>query len=187
MSKCIPEEVLELILQFHCYTIFDWCAARLACKFAYNICKDKFFQQYEEVFGARSFIQINRCVKCQNTFSYDLKFFRQYWRGPPACPAKIYVCCHNFHCCRSVIRSLLDDASEYGVCILLKEAVLSKEGRIQRTSGTLTNCIFQTGWLWKNNHAVRCYIENWMVKDVPIREIHNKYRKPYSVLTFDSI
>lgn len=187
MSIEVPDEVFEMVLQFFCHTINDWCTVRLLCKDAYTYMHAKFFKEYEPVMGARSFIQIKRCVSCQKIFDYALKTFRQCWGGPPTCPAKIFMCCHSFECCRSVIRTLLDDASEYGVCILLKEAVLSKRGQCKRSSGSFSNCLFATGWLWQHNHAVRCYIENWMVKDVPIQLIEPEYRTPYSVLTFDSI
>lgn len=183
----LPDEVLSIVLEYLCYTVDDWCLGRLLCKSAYKWCKERFFQDFTPVIGARSFIQVKRCVSCDQLFEYDLKCFRKQWNTPPLGPPTLYLCCKNFDCCRSVIRTLLTNAEEYGISILLKEAVLSKYGQCKRSSGSLGDCIFERGWLWRHSNAVRCYVGNWMVKDVPIHLVPKKYTQEYKVLTFNTV
>ena len=57
---------------------------------------------------------------------------------------KTRIClCKKYECCRSIIRSIIENAKEQGIVILTQPSVNAFEGTCPRSDGTVSGCLFE--------------------------------------------
>lgn len=175
MSHYINQDCLINILQFLLEKDKDFYQVRTVSSFWLKTTKMIWNQPIQRVFSSKTMIDIKKCCVCQQT-SNKIKSVPYFWF-----PLPVYVYCDNFNCTRTVIRSMMFDADENNIALLLHEAVV-KEGACPRSDGSSSCCLFMKGFIWKGDIIrVRCILEN-AIKDVELNKIEKKYRTEYKIL-----
>lgn len=168
LYETLPEPVMGVVILCVCNELWDWLQCRVVNKLFYKACSDLFNSKYKEVLPSKSMICTNLCMVCDKTFTGREKCYRVPFRGVPA---PIYISCKSFYCNRSILRSMLKDANSNGVYLLLDKAVENMLGEVKRSNGTVEECVFANGWLWKDSFSIRCYFGDNLYKDVALSKI----------------
>ena len=162
-----------IVFQFLFYKSNDFYTIRLICKEFLSISKLLWFRPCSKIFPPSTFVDTRYCYICND------KSNRHKSVPYGTFPRGLYCYCDKFECTRIVIRSLVENAKENNIVLLLSEAV-KEEGMCPRSNGAMSKCIFIRGWLWRSGY-VRCIVDSG-IKDVPLDQIQSKYKYKYKIL-----
>ena len=136
------------------------------------------FQPFERIHPTRSFVSFNRCMSCDGvvespkTFTMPNTYF----------PRPVFVYCDRFECIRRCVRSMVAYANDSNTVLLVKEAVGTNVGKVRRSSGKWQECLYDTGYLFKESHCIRCRFGIDLIKDVPLNSLPSEYTQSYNIL-----
>lgn len=167
------QDCWSLIFQFAFCKFEDFKNIRTVSKDFLKIANLLWFQPVEPLYAPSTFIATNTCTVCSGKSS------RNKCVPYGSFPRPIYIYCDNFECNRQVIRNLVKSASTCDISILIKEAVI-QYGKCPRSDGSVSECMFMQGWMWKSGH-IRCLIGNFL-KDVHLDNISKLYKQQYKIL-----
>ena len=169
----LNKDCLTLIFKYYFFKLNDFKVLRLVCKDYFEVAQLLWFQPIERIYPPYSFINMSACSICGDTPNKNKTV--PYGR----LPRPIYIYCDKYHCSRTTIRNLVDNAKEENKVILLKEAVL-EFGKCIRSNGSLSECMFMRGWMWNSRH-IRCLLGN-LFKDTSLDKIPEEYKLKYKIL-----
>lgn len=172
----LPDDILIFLFRFNIYKFKDFLKLRTVNKKCYEICKLIFddFDTNDEVFCRRTMFSIKYCNVCD--CQENIKMFAVPFDLPPK---RVFVYCDKFECSRNVFKTMINEGEKDEKHILVSEAV-HRFGKVPRSDGTQSDCMYLNGWMWKDNR-VRCLFNNYL-KDVLLKDIDSKYRLKYRIL-----
>ncbi|MAJ82101.1 MAG: hypothetical protein CMF41_04220 [Legionellales bacterium] len=177
----LPDDLFFIIIDFLFDTIGDFCKARLVNKKFNKKLNNKWMKPgWMRCFGKRTFVNFRDCQICDNKSNYTKTVPYGFYPRPE------FVYCKNYECCRSIIRSIIENAKDQGIVILTQPSVNSYEGTCPRSDGSVSACLFERGWLWLRDPTevprIRCLLDGNMIKDVAIDKIDKKFLNSYKIL-----